>query len=314
MSKGSAGKNLNFHLLAQFEVLVQERHVSRAADRMGVSQSTMSTALARLRELFADPLLVRTAKGMVPTAKALELAQRTHQALELLEPTRLNSTVFDPASSTRHFRILAPEGLAQLFAPRIAAHLRAHAPGMQLSIQPADMRRTVEALRDQECDLTISNIPHAPADLRKILIYAQRACCIVSANHPEVKARLTMKQYLKYPHVYWGAETASLRSVEASVMQALEHARGLRARPMRVPNILNVAAVVAATDMIATVPSRIADEAMGLYAIRKVQPPMKLPDPDISMYWHELTQRDPGHVWFRGMVVDIARSIAPAQA
>ena len=302
--------NLNLHLLAQFEVLVQERHVSRAADRMGVSQSTMSTGLARLRKMFGDPLLVRTAKGMVPTARGLELARRTHQALELLEPSRFNSMAFDPATSSRHFRIIAPEGLAQLFAPPIAAHLRQHAPGMQLTIQPADMRRTIEALRDQECDLTISNIAHPPPDLRKVVVYPQRACCIVSATHPEITAGLTMKQYLKYPHVFWGVESVSLRSMEASVTHALEHARGDRPKPMRVPNILNVAPVIAATDMIATLPSRVAAEAMRSYAIRIVQPPIKLPDPNIGMYWHELTQRDAGHVWFRTAVKEIARLIA----
>jgi DNA-binding transcriptional LysR family regulator len=309
MVRSSAVTPINLQLLAQFEALVQERHVSRAAERMGVGQSTMSAALARLRILFDDPLLVRTAKGMVPTPKALELAKRAHQALELLEPNRVRSKDFDPATSTRQFRILATEGLALLFTPPIAAFLRKHAPGVRLLVQPADMRHTVEALRDQECDVTISNILHAPPDLRKTLVYPQRACCIVSATHPEIRARMTMKQYLKYPHVLWGAETVSYRSMEASVAQALTLGHHYLPSAMRVPNILIVPAVVAATDMIATVPIRIANEAASSLAIRIVKPPFKLADPDISMYWHELSHRDPGHIWFRSAIQDIAKTL-----
>ena len=309
MARASNVTPINLQLLAQFEALVQERHVSRAAERMGIGQSTMSTALARLRKLFDDPLLVRTAKGMVPTPKALELAKRAHLALELLDPNRVRSKDFDPATSDRQFRILATEGLALLFTPPIAAYLRKFAPGVRLSVQPSDMRHTVEALRDQECDVTISNILHAPPDLRKTLIYPQRACCIVSATHPEIGARISMKQYLKYPHVLWGAESVSYRSIEATVSRALADDQRYLTSAMRVPNILIVSAVVAATDMIATVPTRIADEAVATLAIKKVQPPFKLADPNISMHWHELSHRDPGHIWFREAIQDIAQRL-----
>jgi DNA-binding transcriptional LysR family regulator len=309
MASKSAVTSMNLQLLAQFEALIQERHVSRAAERMGIGQSAMSSALARLRELFGDPLLVRTAKGMVPTPKAMELAKRVHMALELLEPKRVPNRDFDPATSDRHFRILATEGLALLFTPAIAAHLRRHAPGIRLTVQPSDMRHTIESLRDQECDVTISNIPHAPPDLRKTLLYPQRACCIVSATHPEIGDRMTMKQCLKYPHVLWGSESLSYRSIETMVSQALAGRGSFRAGVMRMPNILIVPAVVAATDMIATVPVRVADEAAATLNIKKVRAPFKLSDPDISMFWHELNHRDPGHVWFRNVIQEIARDI-----
>ena len=309
MARATNVTPINLQLLAQFEVLIQERHVTRAAERMGIGQSTMSAALARLRKLFDDPLLVRTAKGMVPTPKALELAKRARLALELLEPNRVRSEDFDPATSDREFRILATEGLALMFTPPIAAYLRKFAPRVGLSVQPSDMRHTVESLRDQECDVTIGNILHAPPDLRKTLIYPQRACCIVSATHPEIGARMTMKQYLKYPHVLWGAKEMSHRSIEASVSRALADTRYYLTQSIRVPNILIVPAVVAATDMIATVPIRIADEAVITLAVKKVPPPFKLADPNISMYWHELSHRDPGHMWFRGVIQEIARKL-----
>jgi len=313
MTKNSHVPPINLQLLAQFEALIQECHVTRAAERMNIGQPTMSAALSRLRQLFDDPLLVRTAKGMVPTPKALELAKRVRMALELLEPNRVRSADFDPATSNRQFRILTTEGLALLFTPPIAAYLRQHAPRVGLSVQPSDMRHTVEALRDQACDVTISNILQPPPDLRKTVVYPQSTCCIVSTQHPEIGARITMKQYLKYPHVLWGAESMSHRTIEATVSLALASGREHLTQSIRVPNILIVPAVVAATDMIATVPTRIADEAMATLAIKKVQPPFKLPDPNVSMYWHELSHRDSGNMWFRHAILEIAKSLRDAQ-
>ena len=309
MTNASNVPPINLQLLAQFEALIQERHVSRAAERMNIGQPTMSAALSRLRKLFDDPLLVRTAKGMMPTPKALELAKRVRLALELLEPNRVRSADFDPATSNRQFRILTTEGLALLFTPSIAAYLRKHAPRVSLSVQPSDIRHTVEALRDQECDVTISNILKHPSDLRKTVVYPQRTCCIVSTMHPEIGTRITMKQYLKYPHVLWGTESMSHRSIEATVSLALASGSEHLTQSIRVPNILIVPAVVAATDMIATVPTRIADEAIATLSIKKVQPPFKLPDPNVSMYWHELSHRDPGHTWFRNAILEIAQSL-----
>lgn len=300
---------VTLQLLVQFEALIQERHVTRAAERMGISQSTMSAALARLRRQFGDPLLIRTAKGMVPTAKALELARRARVALELLEPDRLHERTFRAQESERHFRILTTEGLALLLAPPIANHLRQHAPGIRLTIQPSDMRGTVEALRDQACDLTIGHILHPPSDLRKKLIYPQSACCIVSGRHPEIDGRITLRQFLKYPHVVWGADETSYRSIETSVARALGNARHPLKHAIRVPNILIVPAVVAATDMIATVPLRIAREAAERLDIKAVQPPFKLANPDISMYWHELNHRDQAHIWFRQSIQTIAQAV-----
>jgi DNA-binding transcriptional LysR family regulator len=305
---------INLQLLAQFEVLMQERHVTRAAERMNIGQPTMSAALSRLRKLFDDPLLVRTAKGMVPTPKALELAKRVRIALELLEPNRVRSADFDPATSTRQFRILTSEGLALLFTPPIAAYLREHAPRIGLSVQPSDMRHTVEALRDQACDVTISNILQPPPDLRMTVVYPQSTCCIVNAKHPEIGARITMKQYLKYPHVLWGADSMSNRAIEATVSLALASGRDQLSQSIRVPNILIVPAVIAATDMIATVPTRIADEAIATLSIKKVQPPFKLPDPNVSMYWHELSHRDPGHMWFRNVILEIAKKLRDSKS
>lgn len=307
MPSKSAVSPLTLQLLAQFDALMQECHVTRAAERMGVSQSTMSAALARLRRQFGDPLLVRTSKGMVPTAKAIELARRARVALELLEPGRLQGHLFSPETSERHFRILTTEGLALLFASRIAAHLRVHAPKVRLTILPSDMRKTVEALRDQACDLTVGHILHPPSDLRKKLIYPQSACCIVSKRHPEIENRITLRQFLKYPHVVWGADETSYRSIETSVMQALGHDKPLLKQAVRVPNILIVPTVVAATDMIATVPVRVAREAAERLDVKVVQPPFKLANPDISMYWHELNHRDPAHIWFRKLVQTIAQ-------
>lgn len=110
-------KKVNLQLLAHLDALMTERHVSRAAERMGIGQPAMSAALARLRDIFHDPLLIKTKRGMEPTPRALELAKRVHQAMALIESASRALPEFDPATAEAHFRIVASEGVAQLFIP-----------------------------------------------------------------------------------------------------------------------------------------------------------------------------------------------------
>ena len=175
----------------------------------------------------------------------------------------------------------------------------------RISIEPADTRHIVEKLREQECDLAIGNVPEAPAALRKQLLFAQKACCIVSADHPEIRGQVTMDHFRRYPHVVWGTEPVSLRSIETSVVQALAGDASIYQNAMRVPNVTMVPAVVAATDMVATIPARIAEEVSELYRLQRLPPPVQLPNADISMYWHELMHRDAAHIWFRELVAGV---------
>lgn len=299
-------KKVNLQLLAHLDALMTERHVSRAAERMGIGQPAMSAALARLREIFRDPLLIKTKRGMEPTPRALELAKRVHQAMALIESASRAQQEFDPATAEAHFRIVASEGVAQLFIPPLMKVIREHAQGVRVTVRQADVRRTSEFLREGEYDLVIAYLNKVPEELHQTVLYPQKVCVIVSRDHPSIQGRISLKQYVAFPHVLWGTEPAPYPTIEL-VVDAQLAKRGLaRTAGIRVPNLLISPAVVAQTDMIATVPDRIAQMASQNLPLQVLTPPLALGASDLSMFWDDRMQNDSAHAWLRMTLREIA--------
>lgn len=274
---------------------------------MGIGQPAMSAALARLRVLFQDPLLVRTSAGMMPTQRALEISHQVKQIFTLIETSLVPvSSGFEPTQVNAHINIAASEGIAFLFMPRVMAYLRSHAPGIQVTVRPSDNRRLREYLEEDQCDIALSFVRSPPPNLRSMKIYPQRLYCIASKSHPEIRKALSLDTYLRYPHVSWSADQVPYPSIEIMVDDALRKRNLTRVIGMRIPSILSTPAVVAATDMIATVPERIARHSIAFLPIQILRSPVELGEADISMFWHEKTQRDPLRSWLRTIIRDVA--------
>ncbi|MDP3135150.1 MAG: LysR family transcriptional regulator [Burkholderiaceae bacterium] len=300
-------QRLNLELLEQFEVLMRESHVSRAAAAMGIGQPAMSAALARLRKVFGDPLLVATGRGMMPTQRGLELAVQARKMFELVDGMLAPPLSFDPSSIEAHIKIAASEGIAALFMPPLMSFLRANAPGVRVSVQPSDNRRLKEYLEEGRCDLALSFVRFPPQDLRSSTLYPQRVCSIVSRSHPVIRDVLTLEHFLAYPHVSWGAEPIPHPAIEIMVDEALRALGYERQIGMRVPSLLLTPEIVARTDMIATLPERIARRSVQFLDVHIFEPPLSLGAADIGMFWHERTHRDPFSVWLRQTLRDVAR-------
>lgn len=289
---------------------MRERHVTRAAAAMGIGQPAMSSALARLRQVFHDPLLIRTASGMAPTERALELERRVHEMLDLvhrvLAPTQ---AINDPSEIEANINISAPDSIALLFMPKLMAYLRSNAPGVQVTVRPEDNRRLRELLETGECDIAINFIRSPPQQLRSSKLYPQRVCCIVSHTHPEIKSSLTLDAFVKYSHVLWGVEPVPFPAIELMVDDAL-NARGLTRRAgIRIANVMLAPAIVASTDMIATVPDRVAHGSIGSLPVKILRPPLQLENADLSMFWHEKTHLDPVQSFIRRILREIAKTL-----
>jgi LysR family transcriptional activator of mexEF-oprN operon len=303
-------RQINLQLLAYLDALMTERHVTRAAERMGIGQSAMSSALARLRQVFNDPLLVRTSSGMQPTERALRLARQVQEAMSLIDQAGQDPLGFDPATAEAHFRILASEAVALQFMPGIMARVRRAAPRLRFSVRPVDVRRTLEYLRDGEGDIVIGYIRNVPEQLHQTPLYPQGVVCIASGKHPGIRGSLTLKQFVHYPHVVWAAGPVPYPTIEAMVDDALAARQLSREAGLRVPNALLSADVVARTDMLAVVPERIALDAVarGL-PIQILKLPLAAIDAGLSMLWHERTHHDDAHVWLRGIVREVAAEL-----
>ncbi len=295
------------HQLACLDALVAEAHVSRAAARMGIGQPAMSEVLARLRRAFSDPLLVRTRSGMVPTPRALHAAAQAREALRLVEDALDGLPRNDPKGSAMDLRIVALSSLAFSLLPRLVLSLEKKAPNVRVLVQPGDVRRTREILESSECDMVIGYPPNVASGLHAQALFRLPLVAIARHGHPRVKGRMTIEDYLDLPHVVLGAGPSPVSTIEATVERSLRRRRVQRKIGVRVPDLLVSIAVVAGTDMIATVPERIAREFAEMLSLQMMRAPLALTDPNILMIWHERTHRDPTHRLLRQVVREIGR-------
>lgn len=307
-------KRLNFQHLLYLEALVAERHVTRAADRMWIGQPAMSAALAKLRVVFKDPLLVKTSAGMEPTPRALEIVKRIREVQDLLEGRGFEGDAFDPLSSTARFCIMASDGISRVLLPELMAIAGRQAPGMRFTVQPGDPRRVAEYLRDGDFDLAISFVRQPPLDLRQTMLYAQRLACIAREGHPVVRGALTLPMFTSQMHAAWGAPSVAYATMEAMVDEALEALGATRQVALRVSSLTLLPGVVARSDLLAVVPEQLALSARETLPLQILPLPFEVERVDVSMIWHERVHQDPAHQWLRGTLRDIGHRLSPQPA
>lgn len=301
-------RHLDIYMLRCLVALVTEGHVTRAAERMAITQPAMSATLARLRAMFADPLLVRTEKGMVSTPRARQLADRFQQALDLVDQAMAEGTEFEPATATERFRIAASETLGYLLMPSLIAHVRQLAPTVQLTLQPPELPRMWHELEEGGIELVVAFIRSAPPGLRFTPLLRQPMRVIAAADHPEVQGRLTIAQYVRHPHVFYALSHTVGSTLEAVVDEALERAGVERTIGARVSSTLVSPGLVAQSDMLATLPERIARHFAALWDLQVLEPPLPLEDVSTSMFWHERMHHNPAHRWLRQQFEVVSRS------
>jgi LysR family transcriptional regulator, mexEF-oprN operon transcriptional activator len=301
----TTNRRLYLQLLAHFDALVTEKHVTRAAEKMGIGQPAMSGALSRLREMFNDPILVRTSAGMEPTERALLLAQQINEAMRLIEDAISHEESVDLLEATGHYRILASEGIAHLLLPRLMRIVRSKAPNLQLSVSPGDIRVLNNILRDGEADLGIGFVRSPAENLYSTVIYHQRLVCIASIDHPTIRDSISLDELLAFPHVVWGGPPVPYPTMEVLIDELLAERQTARKVGLRIPTFLLAPEIVAQTDMLAILPERVARPYAGKQ-LQVFQLPFNVGSIDICMYWHERKHRDPVHAWLRSAIKEVA--------
>lgn len=301
-------EHLDLHMLRCLHALVSEAHVTRAAERMGMTQPAMSAALARLRALFGDPLLVRTEKGMVPTPRAQEAAAAARGALELLDGALAPEAGFAPAQAEERFEILASESASFVLMPALVERVRAVAPRVELRIQVPDLARAREVLEEGRADLLVSFTRSAPAGLRSRPLLQQELKVIAARQHPGVRGSLTLEQYLAWPHAVLMIGR-KLAAVEEVVEEALAPIGRKRRVGAWVPSSIASPAVVAATDLLATLPDFVARSFAQTLGVQVLTPPLAMGDAQLSMFWHDRAHRHPAQRWLRETLVEAAARV-----
>ncbi|XAH23544.1 LysR family transcriptional regulator [Xylophilus sp. GW821-FHT01B05] len=291
---------MDLKLLTIFDEVYKTRSVSRAGENLGMPQSSISIALARLRRHFGDPLFVRTSDGMQPTPHAIALVAPIRQALELLRGITRQQALFDPASAQRCFRICMTDITHLALLPSLINRLGEIAPAINVEITHISAQ-TPKMLESGEADLAVGFMPQLEAGFYQQKLFEQHFSCVVRQDHPRVRARLTQNMFKRESHVIVTAVGTGHNLVE----EELERIGVRRNVTLRLPNFLGIGALVSNTDLIVTVPHRVAETLRRIAAVKVLPPPFDLPGFPIKQHWHDRYQQDPANRWLRSVISDL---------
>lgn len=296
-------RSIDVNLLVALDALLDERSVTRAAERMGVSQSAMSRTLARLRELVGDPLLVRNVNEMERTPVAEDLCGPLREALGRLDALVTEREAFDPASSTRSFRLELTDHVAVALLPALLPRLRTQAPGVDLEVAPPEGEPEARLI-ERRTELFIGGVVHDVPGLFRQALFEEELVCVVRHDHPAREDLHRIDRYAALDHLMISPRGTSR---EGMVDRALA-AHDLRRRVvLRLPQFLVAPLVVASTDLVATIPRRVAEALAHDGRLAIVAPPLPLAKFTVHQVWHERHHHDHGHRWLRQQVAEAMR-------
>lgn len=293
--------SIDLNLLKLLDALLKEGSVTRAGHRLGLSQPAASRALARLRTLLADPLLVRGSKGQELTPRALALAEPLERVLSGLRDI-VSPEDFDPLSLKGRFTIASMDHLAALVIPSLSARLATLAPALDLEVLPP-RGDNVDLVTRGDADVAIGRFDaHAlPANIHLRVLYEETLTCVLRQDHPVLESTWNLDAFLSLPHV----ATTITGDGPGLVDAALERAGFARRIALRTPHFLTVPMVAATSDMLAVLPSRLARRMATPLSLAVRDLPLDLPGFVLSMIWHTRTHRDRASTWLRDVVSSV---------
>jgi DNA-binding transcriptional LysR family regulator len=293
---------LDLNLLLVLDTVLSEKTVVGAARRLHVTPPAISNALARLRAALGDPLVLRSGRGIVPTPRAVELAPVLARTLRELDTAVFGD--FDPAHTTRQFTLAMADSGQIVRLPSLVAAFGKKMPHARLRVVGIDTLLSSGGLAGTVVDVAIAALPDKPAGVHLIPLYVEPAELVVRRHHPRVRARVTRQQLAELRHVE--VEVAPSRGYRelAAKYGRLGIARDVA---LTVPSFAAAAAIVAETDLAATLPASLVDSIGTRLGIRAVSAPVKGVRVEIKLAWHERTDRDPGLRALREIIIGVAK-------
>jgi DNA-binding transcriptional LysR family regulator len=291
-------KDIDLNLLVVFNQLLVERRVSKVADNLGLSQPAVSNALARLRKLTDDTLFLRTTRGMEPTPYAQQLAEPVAYALGMIHGAVNQKTSFDPATAKRAFTVGMTDIGEIYFLPALMEELAKVAPGVTMST----VRNTHVNLRDEmeagHINLALGLLPQLKAGFFQRRLFKQRYVCMFRKGHRLDKRKISLAEFSSADHVVVVSEGTGHGKVD----ELLERSGVVRNVRLTVPHFVAVGHILHQSDMVATVPERLAQALVEPFELAYVSHPAPLPEIAINVFWHAKYNKDPANEWLRGLV------------
>ena len=296
---------IDTNLLVALDVLLEERHVTRAAQRLGITQSAMSQTLQRLRETLDDPLLVRSGRTMVATPRGESLAGPLRAALRNLALV-LDDVTVDEATLERRFSITCLDTYSISLVPALFAQIAARAPHVEVEVLPYDRDRVWDRLRSGSAELAITNPDPGPSDMNAAPFLQESMLGLVRKGHPLLDGDLTVERYAQWPHA-----VVRITGRGDSLIDRLLAEQGLKRRIVgRTPFFLSAPSIVVESDLIMTVPKSAARIFARQWPLEVFVPPVGPMAYQANLAWPRWLDADPGHRWMRELVLEIGREMS----
>ncbi len=299
-------RNADLNLLVAFDALYDARSVTRAAERLALTQPTVSGMLSRLRDLFGDPLFVRTQHGVLPTPRAEALAEPVKGLLAdigaLIAPSP-----FDPASAQMTVSISVNDYMQHALIVPFLKRLRRQAPGIRVSVMPAYISDLAARLARGSIDLAITASEFAESELRRRLLYTERYVCVARRSHPLKGRKVSLAEFCRFDHVLVSPTGGSFSGPTDDALAALGRRRRVA---VSLPSFHVMLETIRTDDFLALVPERILSGKMT--GLKRFEPPVLVPDFDVIVCWHKRLDADPAQRWIRDLLGSVAQELAAA--
>lgn len=295
-------RRIDLNLLVILDALLDERHVSRAAERLAMTQPAVSHALNRLRDLLDDPLLVRAGNQMQLTRRAFELAEPLREILGGVRRLVLGDD-FDPASAEMELRLGMSDYGAWVVLPALLPLLRREAPGIHLDVRQASRVGMAEQVASGELDVALGVFPMLPEGLRMQQLFEERFVCLCSRETLGERQRLDLDDYLAAPHLRVALQQSPAEEID-SHLEKLGRRRQVAAT---VPHFSVAPSLLAGTDLVLTIAARMLPDDLENCGLASFEPPLKLAPFDFVQIWSEASEDDPARRWLRGKLAEVTR-------
>jgi DNA-binding transcriptional LysR family regulator len=298
-------RSLDLNLLLVFDAVYNERSISKAAIKLHLSQPAVSNALARLRERFEDPLFERNSQGMSPTPRAKVLVEPIRRSLDILERGLRRDEPFDYAHSDREFVIAVEDYGETVILPRFIDWLAKTAPQVRINIRPEPSAQLEGELRDGTVDLALDYfaLPHSGYESQCLMI--ESLLTLSRKDHPAISEQLNLETYLELRHIALTPRTRTTPMIDLALSK-----RGLkRTISVTVPHFQSMPVMVQTSDMICTLPRRMANLYADHFRLKVHTVPLRIPEFPVYLIWHESLEEDPGHRWLRNNLIEFSQRL-----
>ena len=300
----------DLNLLIALDTLLREKNITRAAEKVFVSQPAMSAALHRLRDYFGDPLLIRVGRDMELSPRGQSLVEPVREALLLIQATLGTQPSFTAATTQREFTLIMSEEAVPDLLPALLERVSSEAPGIRINIELVT-QTALSRLEYGDVDLCLCldslrlfEARAYPDTLRSVRLRPVRWICAVDRDHPTVGDNITAEQYFSLPHVF-GRPNGYTASAQELVRRLLDIDLQVH---ITVPSLLHLPLVLRGTRMIATLPERVAHMVSASMPIKTFSLPVETPTMHEILLWHKRNESDPAHAWLRELVVRLTQS------